>query len=295
MKNLLVYSLFILFSCGLSAQELNCTVTVNAEQTGKTQLSVFKTLETSVKEFMNQSWTELDLEDDERIQCNIFITIKDYNSDSFKATLQVQSSRPIYGSTYTTPVLNFKDNDFNFNYTEYQPLRYSKNTYNSNLVSNLSFYAFTILGLDADTYALEGGEDYLQEAKQIVNISAQQGGGGWKANDGNQSKYKLNADLLSSNFSKFREAMYMYHRQGLDVMHQDLEAGKESIVNSIQLLRDVNNSRPNSAPMRAFFDAKSSEIQSVFSGGPSVALTEVVENLKRIAPLYNKNWNKIKF
>ncbi|MGO3156490.1 MAG: DUF4835 family protein, partial [Mesonia sp.] len=273
----------------------NCTVTVNAEQTGKTQLSVFKTLETSVKEFMNQSWTELDLEDDERIQCNIFITIKDYNSDSFKATLQVQSSRPIYGSTYTTPVLNFKDNDFNFNYTEYQPLRYSKNTYNSNLVSNLSFYAFTILGLDADTYALEGGEDYLQEAKQIVNISAQQGGGGWKANDGNQSKYKLNADLLSSNFSKFREAMYMYHRQGLDVMHQDLEAGKESIVNSIQLLRDVNNSRPNSAPMRAFFDAKSSEIQSVFSGGPSVALTEVVENLKRIAPLYNKNWNKIKF
>ncbi|MDQ7916422.1 DUF4835 family protein [Mesonia sp. MT50] len=295
MKNLLVYSLFILFSCGLSAQELNCTVTVNAEQTGKTQLSVFKTLETSVKEFMNQSWTELDLEDDERIQCNIFITIKDYNSDSFKATLQVQSSRPIYGSTYTTPVLNFKDNDFNFNYTEYQPLRYSKNTYNSNLVSNLSFYAFTILGLDADTYALEGGEDYLQEAKQIVNISAQQGGGGWKANDGNQSKYKLNADLLSSNFSKFREAMYMYHRQGLDVMHQDLEAGKESIVNSIQLLRDVNNSRPNSAPMRAFFDAKSSEIQSVFSGGPSVSLTEVVENLKRIAPLYNKNWNKIKF
>lgn len=294
MKNLLVYSLFIMFSCGLSAQELNCTVTVNAEQTGKTQLSVFKTLETSVKEFMNQSWTELDLEDDERIQCNIFITIKDYNSDSFKATLQVQSSRPIYGSTYTTPVLNYKDNDFNFNYTEYQPLRYSQNTYNSNLVSNLSFYVFTILGLDADTYALEGGEDYHQEAKQIVNISAQQGGGGWKANDGNQSKYMLNSDIISSNFSKFREALYIYHRQGLDVMHQDLETGKESIVNSIQLLRDVNNSRPNSAPMRAFFDAKSLEIQSVLSGGPSVALTEVVENLKRIAPLYNKNWNKIK-
>lgn len=294
MKNLLVYSLFIVFSCGLSAQELNCTVTVNAEQTGKTQLSVFKTLETSVKEFMNQSWTGLDLEDEERIQCNIFITIKDYNSDSFKATLQVQSSRPIYGSTYTTPVLNFKDNDFNFNYTEYQPLRYNQNTFNSNLISNLSFYAFTILGLDADTYALEGGEDYHQEAKQIVNISAQQGGGGWKANDGNQSKYKLNADIISSNFSKFREALYVYHRQGLDVMHQDVKAGKESIVNSIQLLRDVNNNRPNSAPTRAFFDAKSSEIQSIFSGGPSVALTEVVENLKRIAPIYNKNWNQIK-
>lgn len=295
MKNILIYSLLMLFSCALSAQELNCSVTVNAEQTGKTQLSIFKTLETSVKEFMNQSWTDLDLDDDERIQCSIFITIKEYNSDNFTATVQVQSSRPVYGSLYSTPVLNFKDNDFNFNYTEYQPLRYSENTFNSNLISNLSFYAFTILGLDADTYALQGGEDYHQEAKQIVNISAQTAGGGWTANDGNQSKYKLNADIISSNFTKYREALYVYHRLGLDVMHSDVEAGKNSIVDAIQLLRDVNNNRPNSAPMRAFFDAKSSEIESVFTGGPSVEVNKVVENLRRISPLYNKNWNKIKF
>lgn len=288
---------FLLFFISLAtlAQEFNATVTVNAEQTGKTKLSIFKTLEGAVQDFINQNnWTtNNDLESYEKIDCNFFINVSQYSSDNFTATIQVQASRPVYGSTTSTPIFNFKDNQFNFRYTEFQPLDYNPNTYSSNLVSTISFYLYTILGIDGDTFAPMGGENYHQEAKLIVN-TAQGRAEGWQPNDGNQSRFRLNADFLSNNFSKYREALYTYHREGLDVMYTDVEAGKQKIVEAIQTLREVNNSRPNSILIRSFFDAKNDEITRIFSGGPQVALNDVLDNLKRIAPLYNKKWNAIR-
>jgi hypothetical protein len=206
----------------------------------------------------------------------------------------VQASRPIYGSTASTPIFNFKDNQFSFSYTEFQPLDYNPNTYSSNLVSAIGFYVYTILGIDADTFASLGGSSYHEEANLIVNTAQQGGGEGWKVGDGNQSRFRLNADLLSNNFTKYREALYVYHREGLDVMHADTETGKNKIVEAIGMLKEVNRSRPNSILLRSFFDAKSDELKNIFSGGPQVSLPDVISDLKRLAPLYNKKWNTIR-
>lgn len=287
--------LLFLFSLVSFAQEFNASVTVNAEQTGRTKLSIFKTLEGAVEDLINQNtWTDNSLENHEKIDCNFFINVTEYGSDFFTATIQVQASRPVYGSTTSTPIFNFKDNQFRFRYTEFQPLDYNPNTYSSNLVSTVAFYVYTILGIDGDTFAPQGGSKYHEEANLIVNTAQQGASQGWQSSDGNQSRFRLNADLLSNNFANYRQALYVYHREGLDMMHQDLETGKNNIVKAIQTLRDVNNSRPNSILMRSFFDAKSDEIKNIFSGGPRINLTEVVANLKRIAPLYNTKWNAIR-
>jgi len=277
------------------AQEFNASVTVNAEQTGRTKLSIFKTLESAVRDLVNQNtWTDNSLESYEKIDCNIFINVTEYSSDNFKATIQVQASRPVYGSTTSTPIFNFKDNQFSFRYTEFQPLDYNPNTYSSNLISTIGFYVYTILGIDADTFAPLGGTSYHEEANLIVNTAQQGGTEGWNAGDGNQSRFRLNADLLSNNFTKFREALYTYHREGLDVMYTDVETGKNKIVESVQMLKEVNRTRPNSILIRSFFDAKSDEIKNIFSGGPQVSLSEVLSDLKSMAPLYNKKWNTIR-
>jgi len=287
--------LLFLFSLVSFAQEFNASVTVNAEQTGRTKLSIFKTLEGAVEDLINQNtWTDHDLDTHEKIDCNFFINVTEYSQDNFRATIQVQASRPVYGSTTSTPIFNFKDNQFDFRYTEFQPLDYNPNTYSSNLVSTIAFYVYTILGIDADTFSPEGGDKYHQEAVLIVNTAQQGNAQGWQTSSGNQSRFRLNADLLSNNFAQFRAALYTYHREGLDMMHTDVEAGKLKIVEAIQMLQDVNRSRPNSILIRSFFDAKSDEIKNILSGGPQVNLTEVLSSLKRMAPIYNKNWNAIR-
>lgn len=278
------------------AQELNCEVIVNAEQTGSANVTVFKTLENAVTEFVNQTkWTNKNLQPFERINCSMFINITSYDANSFSATIQVQSSRPVFGSTMVSPVFNFRDENFNFNYTEYEPLDYNPNEFSSNLVSVISFYVYTILGLDADTFAPEAGTLYFQEANQIVNTAQQSNSMGWKATDGNNSRFKLNADLLSNTFSGYRNALYSYHRQGLDFMYNSALEGKKGITASLLTLDKMNDRRPNSLLVRTFFDAKANEIEQVFSGGPSVPITEVVDALNNMAPTFSKNWVNIRF
>lgn len=295
----IVFLFLIGFGSNLSfGQELNCQVSVDAQQTGKTKLSVFKTLAKSVQEFINDaSWTDKKFNENEKINCSIFINVSRYDSDNFVATLQVQSSRPVYGSSMVTPILNYKDEQFSFNYTEHQPLDYNPNQFDSNLVSTISFYVYTILGLDADTFSSEGGTPYYEEARRIVNTAQQSRYAGWKATGakGNKSRFQLNDDLLSNNYADFRKALYVYHRQGLDVMYDDLEKGKKKVAEAIQLLRNVNNTQPNSLLLRSFFDAKAPEIQQIFSGGPSVSITKVVDNLNQIAPTHTDNWQKISY
>lgn len=291
------YLLIVVFFFGLnllSAQELNCEVVINAEQTGQSNLSVFKTLQRSLSEFVNQtSWTKGKLENHERINCSIFITINSFEGESFSGTIQVQSSRPVYGSTMITPVFNFNDEQFSFNYREYQPLNYSQNSYSSNLVSVVSFYVYTILGLDADTFALEGGTPYLQEANRIVTTAQQGNAAGWKGSDGTRSRFRLNTDLISNIFAEYRSAMYKYHRLGLDVMHKDLKAGKVAVADAMEDLRVLNERRANSLLMRVFFDAKADEISQIYSGGPKIEMPQLQATLLNIAPRYSKNWRNL--
>lgn len=295
--NKIALLLLLFFSVAMaSAQDLNGEVIINAEQTGQSNLSVFKTLQRSLSEFINQtSWTDREYANHERINYSIFINISKFENDSFIGTIQVQSSRPVFGSTMITPIFNFNDEQFSFNYREFEPLTYSQNAYSSNLVSVISFYVYTILGLDADTFQQEGGTPYFEEANRIVTTAQQSNNTGWRGSDGNRSRYRLNADLLSNAFLDYRTTLYQYHRLGLDIMHKDPAAGKKAIANSIQNLRSMNDSRPNSLLLRVFFDSKAQEIEQIFSAGPSVPITDLVDTLNRVAPMYAENWRKIQF
>jgi hypothetical protein len=206
----------------------------------------------------------------------------------------VQSSRTVFGSTYDSPVYNYNDRQFVFEYSEFQPLVFNINNFDSNLVSVLAYHVYTIIGLDADTFAPFGGDPYFAQARQIVNTAASSSFQGWKAVDGTQSRYRFNDAVLSNVYQDFRQVMYDYHRTGLDLMSTNLKNGKTGVRDAVILLKKVNDRRPNSFLMRTFFDAKANEIQQIFSDGPTIEITELVEVVKRIAPTKSDSWNKIK-
>ncbi len=292
-KWILFFALSFFFNA--EAQQLNCTITVNSEQVANTNQSVYKTLQTSLTEFVNKTdWTGKTLKQNERINCSMYITISSNNSDQFVATIQVQSSRPIYNSSYSSPVLNFNDKDFNFKYTEFERLIYNANSFESNLVSVISFYTYVILGLDADSFVPKSGDEYFEVAQNIVNVAQQGNAKGWNQTDGLQNRYFLVNDLLSPTYSVIRNTIAEYHT-GLDLMTKDLKGAKEKIKNSIIDLNTLYSAKPNAFLTRVFFDAKSDEIVSIFSGGPSITITDLLESLNKTSPLNNSKWENIKY
>ncbi len=288
---------FLFFMSTISfGQELSAVVIINAEQTAKAELQVFKTLERSLTEFMNNTkWTNRTYKQQEKIDCSFNIIITKLEGNSFQASVQVGASRPVYGSNYFTPTFNFNDKQFDFDYTEFQPLIFNPNVYESNLVSVMAFYAFTIIGVDASTFKLGDGDSFFQEAKQIVTTAQPSSQTGWNPQDGAQSRYRLNEDLLSPNFREFNGVMYNYHRSGLDTMIQDKKRSKQKIATTIVQLETMYRKRPNNFLTRVFFDTKAEEIASMFSGGPQVSITDLVETLNMIAPTKSQYWKKITF
>ena len=296
MRNFLLL-LFFLVSLNFQAQELNCTVVVNAQLTGNENLQIYKSLERQLTEFINNTkWTDKDVKPQERIDCSMVITInQSNNNDLFQGTVQVQASRPVYGSTYSTPLYNFNDKDFNFQYVENQILIYNPIQYESNLISVLTYHIYMILALDAESFEKNGGDKYFRQVQTIVNYSQQENFPGWKLEDGLQSRFILIDNILSPTFKEFREVMYSYHLEGLDAMHNDPKLGKQIISESLQSLVQMNRRRPNSFLLRTFFDAKADEIQEIFSGGPNVNIAELVSSLQKMAPMHATKWRNIKF
>lgn len=296
MRNFCLLLVVLMGSIGMvHAQELNATVTIDAEQTGQPNYQVFRSLKDQLTDFLNNTnWTSTEYKNQERIDCNFTLIIQSFESTSFTGSLQVQASRPVYGSIYDSPIYNYNDRQFTFEYTEFQPLVFNINTFDSNLVSVLAYHVFTIIGLDADSFAMNGGDPYFAIAKQIVNTAASSNFQGWKATDGNQSRFRYNDAMISNVYQEFREAMYVYHREGLDLMESNMRSAKQGVIRAIALLKKVNDRRPNSFLLRTFFDAKSDEIADIFSGGPTVDINQLVEHLNRIAPTRRSSWSKIK-
>ena len=295
MRNLILVVAFLIGHTAFS-QELNCEVVVNAQMTGNENVQVFKTLERQLREFINNTqWTNKSFKPQERINCSMIINIQDYNNDSFQATIQVQSSRPTFNSTYSTPVYNFNDRDFTFQYLEFQNLVYNPNQYESNLVSVLTYHIYMILGLDADTFSQNGGDEYFKQVQNITNYSQQSNFKGWKLEDGLQSRFAMIDNLMSPTFKEFRAVLYTYHIKGLDTMADNPKKAKEALIGVFPLLREMNNKRPNSFLLRVFFDAKADEIEQIFSDGPSVNVTEIIDILNRIAPTHASKWRNINF
>jgi hypothetical protein len=291
-----IFTFFLLLSIGLiQAQQLNCTVTVNSDKLGNANLQVFKTLETSLNEFVNKTdWTGQILKQNEKVNCSMFVTILSNNSDQFTATLQVQSSRLIYNSSYSSPVLNYNDKDFTFRYTEFENLIFNPSAFESNMVSVISFYSYMILGMDQDTFLAESGNPNFEVAQNIANVAQQSGYKGWSQTDGNQNRYFLINDMLSGSFSTVRKTTLDYH-SGLDLMSKDVKGAKEKIKESLIDLGKLNSSKPNAFLTRIFFDAKSDEILSIFSGGPSIAISDLIESLNKTSPLNSSKWEMIKY
>tara|TARA_R110002049_G_scaffold306635_1_gene505485 strand:+ start:59422 stop:60309 length:888 start_codon:yes stop_codon:yes gene_type:complete len=293
-------NIFIIFLCCFSAvgfsQELNGNVVVNARQTGNENIQVFKTLEKQLNEFLsNTKWTNRTFAAQERINCNMVISITEYSGEAFSGTIQVQSTRPVYGSSYSTPIYNVNDKDFSFRYLEFQNLIFNPNQFESNLISVMAFHVYMILALDAESFAKGGGDSYFNQAQTIVNYSQQENYKGWKLADGLQSRFALIDNIMSSTFKEFKDVMYSYHREGLDVMSDNPKAGKENIAAALNLFVAMNSRRPNSFLLRTFFDAKADEIEQIFSDGPNVNIAKVKENLQKVAPMHASKWQNITF
>lgn len=295
MRSLFVLFLFTLFGGFLQAQELNCLITINADQVSQTNQQVFKTLERSLNDFVNKNkWTNRTYKENERINAQMFITITNYESNRFEGNIQIQSSRPVFNTSYETPVFNYKDGQFNFEYLEFQPLVFNENVFDSNLVGVISYYVYVILGLDADTFALEGGTEHFRKAQQITTQAQGTSYSGWDQNT-DRSRFELIDNLLSNTYREYRIAMYNYHRKGLDILGDNNSTGKQVIAGTMKLFETMIKRRPNAFLIQTFFDAKSEEIQNVFSDGPKVDIIQLKETLNRVAPLYSSTWNDIQY
>lgn len=297
MRNFLILFFSFLIASYSNAQELNCTITVNADQVNQTNRQIFLTLERALNDFVNKSqWTNRIYNENERVNARMFITVTDYASDRFSANIQIQSSRPVFNTSYESPIFNYKDNEFNFRYIEFEPLVYNPNVFDSNLVGVISYYVYIMLGLDADTFALEGGTEFYKEAQQIVNQAQGSGFSGWSQNaSNNRTRFVLVDNLLSNTFREYRIAMYNYHRKGLDILGDNNSTGKQVIAGSMRLFETLTQRRPNAFLIQTFFDAKSEEIQDIFSDGPKVDVVSLKETLNKVAPFYSSTWDEITY
>lgn len=294
------YSTLLITLCLLSysgfSQELNAQVEVISEKIQATNRQRFTTLETSMREFLNnRRWTNETYSPDERISCQFIVTINKENNDKYEGTLQVLYSRPIYKSGYNSPILVHRDDKFSFQYLEFDRLDFSMTTNISNLTSVLAYYAYIIIGLDHDTYAIKGGDPFFEDAQTIVNNA--QGGAyaGWSSFEGNNNRFWLVDNLTSPVFDDFRLGLYQYHRLGLDLMYEPRQqaAAKNVIKNSLIKLEAVNEKRRNSMLMQIFFDAKSQEIINIFSDGEPMDLADLKEVLVELDPTNSSKYQKM--
>ena len=279
----------------LSAQELNATVEINYDQIPGSNRQVFKTLENAINEYLNQTkWTNYAYKPQERVNCNFTITIAEYLNDNFKGNIQIQASRPVFNSTYETPLFNYRDDNVSFNYKEFEPLVYNENKFESNLVSLLNFYAYVILGMDEDSFGLNAGTAHFQRAMNVAVLAQQGGYSGWNQNDGRRTRFILIDNILSPTYSQFRLSNYEYHRLGMDKMSENARESKEIIANAINGLRSIYDNRPNAFLVRVFMDSKSDEIVQIFSDGPNYNTSKLKDDLLKISPINSEKWNNIK-
>ena len=289
------YTLYLIPDC-VFAQELNCSVQILAPQLqNPTDKKIFQTLQQSIFEFMNnRKWTSDVFQQDERIECSIVITITDKpSSDDFRGSIQVQARRPVYKSSYNSLLLNILDKNFSFKYIEYQPLEFSESSFLSNLTSILAFYGNIIIGTDYDSFSLEGGTPYFQKAQTVVSNAQSVNEKGWKSFEDNQNRYWIIENLLNSTFKPLRECMYKYHRNGFDVMAEDLITGRASVLSSLELLKKVYESKPGSYSLQLFFLAKADEIVNLFTPADPAEQTKIMTLVNELDPDNNTKYNKI--
>lgn len=292
---LLILFIAFLFPSTLKAQELVCTVEVNAQQIEGSSKSVFETLKESITEYINtRKWTNTTFSPNERIECRMFFTIKSYTDDRMKGDLQVQLSRPVYNSTYTTTLLNFKDTKIEFDYKEGEPLIFSENNFESNLTAIINYYVYLFLAIDFDSFSPLGGQPYYERAASIVQMAQSSGETGWKAFEDTKNRSAVLSAYTESNTAGIRQLLYNYHRRGLDEMVTSPDKGRAVITESLSEIERIGKNAPMSVALSIFRDSKLDELVNIYSKAPSTERMKAYDILSPLYPTDTERLNKIK-
>lgn len=295
MKYLLLFT-FLIVSCRLYSQDLNARVQILAPQIPNSNKRTLDVLETSMKDFLNgRRWTADALQPQERIDCNFVITITDWDgSSNFKAEAQIQSTRPVYNTSYSSTILNISDKDFGFTYSEGQALDFSDQNYISNLSSLLAFYAYLITGMDYDTFSKFGGTNYFQKAQTVLNIAQNAPNSGWKAFENLRNRFWLVENLTNKSYNPIRESMYNYHRDGLDVIADNPSKGRKAILSLLPQLQKIDKQKQGSLLNQIFFTAKADELINILSGSDPQDKMRAFNILSEIDPANSLKYEALK-
>ncbi len=278
-----------------SAQELRCQVEVNSQKIEGTNKSVFETLQSSITDYMNENrFSTATFSPNERIECRLHLTVAEYDGDRIKGDLQVQLSRPVYNSTYTTTLLNFKDSKIDFEYKEGDPLVYNETSQQSNLTAILDYYAYLFLGIDFDSFSPEGGQAFYDRAQSVVQAAQSAGEVGWRAFEDTKNRAAVLSSFTDNNTSGVRRLLYNYHRKGLDEMVTSPDKGRAVITESLKEIQDVYKNAPMSVALSMFRDAKLDELVNIYSKAPQSEREEVYELLQPIYSTDTERLEKIK-
>lgn len=289
--------LLICLVCQFSiSQQFSSKVIVNSESLNQTNNSVFKNLEQSIIFFVDKNqWSNDNLKDFEKIKLNILITINKYEDGFFNADFEFQAFRPVLNSTYLTTIFKYVDKNIQFSFNEFDQILFSENQFQSNLSSLLAFYLNIVIGIDKDSYVYNSGEFYFNKSKNILNLANQKNNSGWSSSSsgGVLNKFWLIDNLSSPNSKEFKDFIFNYHSNGLDLMHNDLKEAKNNIITYLSYLKPLKRRSPNSVLLKILFDAKSDEINEIFLGGPEINTEELVNDLNYLSPFFSNKWNSL--
>jgi hypothetical protein len=295
-KLLAIFIALFIGSVTINAQELIAKVTINADKIQGINPQLIQSLEKSITEFLNgQNFTEFIFETNERIDCSFFITIKEItNNNEIKSELQIQARRNAFNSMYYTPLFLFKDDNVNFTFTENSVISITESSFESNLSAVLTYYAYVIIGLDADSYARLGGTPFYEKAERITNLAQSTTETGWKAFESTKNKYALITNLLDESLRSFRNFFYEYHRLALDEMHISVDKGRTKIAEGMPILRASYRSRPSAIVLQIFTESKVDELLSIFEKGTASEKKIVYETLTTVSPSLSNKLEKLR-
>ena len=296
MRNFILVFIVALSPFGKSiAQELKCSVTINASQIQTSDRGVFKELKNAIEQFMNtRKWTNDTYKAHEKISCNFLITVTKMPSvGNFTASVQVQSARPVYNSNYSSLLFNFADRDWEFEYIESMQLEYNDNGFTSNLTSMLAVYAYLIIGVDYDSFSELGGTTYFQRALNVVNNAQQTSYPGWQSQGSNRNRYWLVENLNNPQMTDLRRAIYSYHRQALDTFDKNPDQSRSTILKGLKDIKKIRDINPNAILVISFFDAKGKELANIFSSGNIQTRREAYDIITSIDPSNRSSYDKI--
>ena len=299
MKKLVIILSLFLVGTSILAQELKCTITINSDQVQGTNKEVFNTLQRSIEEYVNTlRWTNMTFQEKERIECSMLLVVKSVQDNMYTCEFTCQSRRPVWGTSYSTPLLNIKDKYFIFSYQEYDRLDYQQTTFTTNLTALLAYYCYLIIGHDMDSFSKLGGTPCFQACESIVNAAQSASletseAAGWKAFESNRNRYALISNIMDEAFKKYRLFYYEYHRHGLDEMVNNVANGRARIAKEMTVLKEAYNARPGTYVINTFLDAKSDELANIFEQGTTEEKKQVYDLLMLIDPTRQTTYDKI--